>query len=160
MDSNADEVRDEATVTTFDARTARAVVTVLRRAGIAARAVADAVDADEVDVRVPAPQRNAAMAVLAERMEEVRDEALRADTRERRPQRLPTPPPGPQDDDVRGGPPLVMERFANLGLAVVIVMVPLLALTLATPSLPRQARVIGFVVVVVALVVYVRRRRR
>lgn len=153
-------------LTSFDARTAEAVVAVLSRHGVPAAARPAADDADEVEVTVPEGAREDALRVLGTRMEEVREAAQALDARGggaaprrgRAPERDLVPPPDP--DDVHAGPPLVMERFRSLSWLTAVVLVPLLAVTIAGP-LTGDLRLVAAVslMVVVGLLLWRRRRR-
>ena len=139
-------------LTSFDRVTAAAVVTVLQRAGIRAWAGATG-DADETEVLVAAGDRERALSTLATRMEEVRREVVGggggfADT------------PRPDPDDLYAGPPLVMERFRSLSIAVAIILGPLLVVTLAAPAVPRSARVAIFLVLATVLAAWWFARQR
>jgi hypothetical protein len=79
-------------------------------------------------------------------MEEVREETEAGPVREE-----------PPVEDAE--PPLVLERLRNLGL-VAIVLVPLLAVTLAAPGMPRWLAVAITVTGLAALVVWRRRPGR
>ncbi len=143
-------------LTTFDDRTARAVVVVLRRAGVDASSVAG--PDGETDVTVPEPDRDRAMQVLGSRMEEVAQAVAAGDVEEQRRAR-PAPPPRDAEDDVHAGPPLVMERFRRMRYLAVILMVPLLVVTLA-PTIRGNVRVVvALVLMGVAAAVVLRRRR-
>ncbi len=135
---------------------------VLRRAGIDARLVEGvAAGDDDAEVLVPEDDREDAMRILGERMEEVTESVLEADRlQERRAAPPPTTGPLHDPDDVHVGPPLMMERFASLRYLAVLVMVPLLVVTLA-PTIRGDVRVIVAIVllVVVAGALVVRRRR-
>jgi len=104
----------------FDPPIARAVVTVLRSEGLRAWLVGESAE-DEFLVHVVPEDRAAALTALNRRMEEVRicagDEAATA------------------ADIVPGDPPLVMERFRRAGLAIGVILAPLLVVTLARTRL-------------------------
>lgn len=136
---------------TFDAPLADAVVTVLRREGVpaAARPLGDG----EVEVRVPAARRDEALALLADRMEDVRAEVHGGDGSA--PTSLPLVDGESAEDE--SGPPLVMDRLRRMGLGVVIVLAPLLVITLAQPNLPVGYALALFVVGLVAVVFWVNR---
>ncbi len=148
-------------LTAFDRRTAQAVVTVLGRAGIDAWLAG--VDAEEAEVHVPEGRRDEALRALGARMEEVRQAAAEVDAAEarRRGDRGRAPRAAPRDpDDVHDGPPLVMERLRGMGWLLAVLLVPLLAVTLA-PTLRGDVAIRAVVVVavvVVAVIVYRRRR--
>jgi Flp pilus assembly protein TadB len=156
--------RAHVALTSFDVRTATAVVAVLRRAGVSAsgRAAGDG----EVEVTVPEGAREEAMRILGARMEEVREavaaadaDALAARARDRagdRARRAGAPHPAP--DDVHAGPPLVMERFRSLSWLAAVLLVPMLAVTIAGPL--RGDLRIGAAVVLMAVVAAVVWRRR
>ncbi len=149
-------------LTAFDERTARAVVGVLRRAGIDAQLVEGGIGrGDDVDVMVPEGDREDAMRILGQRMEEVTESVLEADRlREQRAAPPATTGPLHDPDDVHEGPPLMMERFASLRYLAVLVMVPLLVVTLA-PTIRGDVRVgVAIVLLVVVAVALVVRRRR
>lgn len=144
-------------LTAFDRRTATAVVAVLCRAGVDAWATST--DGEDVEVRVVREQREQALRELGNRMEEVREAVRAAD---QAPRDRPVTPEPPEPDDVRAGPPLVMERFRSMRFLAVAVMAPLLVVTLGPTLRGSTARlVLGLLmgVVVVALLI-VRRRRR
>lgn len=139
-------------LTSFDRATADAVVSVLTRAGIPTWQDPEPDAHGDTVVRVAAGQREAAMREMGLRMEEIQS-ALRG----ARPQS--TPPATTDRDDTSHGPPLVMERFADLRLVIVVVLAPLLAITIAGPFLPRTLRQIVFVVMATAVVAVIWRRR-
>lgn len=163
---HADDVtaRDGELLSAFDPSTAAAVVSVLQRRGHDAWLAAGD-DADERAVMVRRGARQRALADLAENMEQVRD-AMAA-----------PPPDEPRrgrgrsgswqrselidDDELREGPPLVMERFADLRVVLAFVLIPLMVVTLA-PAIPRSLRApmaIGVAIVVVAIVIRRRSQR-
>lgn len=120
----------------FDPPLARAAVAVLRAAGVRAWLEPGRPDGDAVYV-VP-DDHDAAWQALARRMEEVRAQA--ADASAARPSvpvgRAPAEPP---HDDAEAHRPLVLERFRSAAALVVVLLVPLLAVTLAQTALPRGA---------------------
>jgi hypothetical protein len=135
---------------TFDPPVARAVVSVLRRAGIGA----DAVDLDtaelaggEATVLVPPHQRDEALHLLAGRMEAIRQHVLEHERR--------AAPPAPSvevDDEAGPHRPLVLEQFRRFGF-VAIALVPVLVVTLANVRLPGVyvgALVLGGIVLLTA----------
>lgn len=152
MDSSQHE---GVTLTAFDPVTADAVVTVLRRAGIAVWQAEGRDEHGDVQLRVAPDERGRAMAELGRRMEEVRDEVAGHVPPPRAVQEAPVRDP----DDPRDGPPLTMERFADLRVLVVVLLGPLLVVTIAGPFLPRTARVVVFAVIAVGLGVVLARRR-
>ncbi len=129
----------------FDPSTARAVVEVLRRAGITA--MSEPLGDGDDEVRVPEAKRGLALTVLSDNMERI----AAAVAQERRKADEPAAVPDP--DDPSAGPPLVMERFRRMGFVPILLLVPLLALTLGTPGLPRWLGMAILVALVVALVV-------
>lgn len=149
-----------AALVAFDPTTAEVVVGVLDRAGIRAD-LGPADPRGDVPVLVPPAARDAALAVLAERMEEIAAAVRTADagtttatSSARRRDRAGSPADaGMADldpDDPRSGPPLVMERFRNLGY-LALLLVPLLAVSLAVPGMPRWLSVLVLVVGTLAL---------
>jgi hypothetical protein len=117
---------------TFDPPVARAVVAVLRRAGITAEAVnVDAAEraGGEATVLVPPDDREQALALVAARMEAVRQHVLEHE------RRAAPPAAPPEGDDHEPRRPLVLERFRRFGF-VAIALVPLLVVTLANVRLP------------------------
>ncbi|MEE8601025.1 hypothetical protein [Euzebya tangerina] len=157
-------------VTTFDQHTAEAVVVVLERAGIRAWTTDPAPDGD-VEVMVEEGQREAALRTLAQRMDEVRDASAALRPEPARPESVKAPRfrrrSEDEDDDqsalpeeLRDGPPLVMERFRNLSWVLVILLVPLMVVTLA-PTIRSDLGIrIALGVAVVVIVTMVVRRRR
>lgn len=162
-------------LTAFDRRTATAVVAVLCRAGVDAWAAAT--DGEDVEVRVVHDQRDHALRELGNRMEEVREAVLAADADPLAQTASETPPaaygddppnasgrgaaPPPDPDDVRAGPPLVMERFRSIRFLAVAVMAPLLVVTLAPTLRGTTGRlVVGVLMAVVVVALLVTRRRR
>jgi hypothetical protein len=148
--------RPDAALTSFDPPTAAAVAAVLSRAGVPA-ATRPAADGD-VEVVVPPELRDRALRELGQRMEEVRDEVAAA-----RP--APADPHGhgvvgPDEDDLRAGPPLVMERFRSLSWLTAVLLVPLLAVTVAGPLAGDLRRVAAVSLLAVVAAVVWRRRRR
>ncbi|AXV07482.1 hypothetical protein DVS28_a2803 [Euzebya pacifica] len=153
--------REGIALTSFDRATADAVVAVLSRAGIPAWQDAEPDEYGDTVVRVPDGQRNAAMREMGSRMEEIADEIAAAPA----PRASIGRADGPvhrDPDDVHDGPPLVMQRFRDLRVLIVVVLAPLLAVTIAGPFLPRSLRVVAFVVIVAAVgaVIWQRRRSR
>jgi hypothetical protein len=142
-------------LTTFDERTARAVVAVLHRAGVPAAARPSV--GEEVEVTVPEGARDEAMRILGSRMEEVTD-AIGAADRETAARRPSAPAPDP--DDVHAGPPLVMERLRSLSWLAAVFLVPLLAVTIAGP-VRGDLRILFAVVLMFAVagLLWWRRRR-
>lgn len=139
------------TLTAFDPRTARAVVTVLNDAGVRAWAV-DGSEGD-TDVMVAEGARDDALRILGSSMEEVRRVALEHDAT------TPVPPVPPDPADVHAGPPLVMERLRNLRVLTAVVMVPLLVVTLA-PTIRGDVRIAVLVAAAaIGLFLLLRRRR-
>lgn len=132
---------------TFDPPVARAVVAVLRRAGVPA----DAADADEAErsggeaaVRVPPDRRDAALAIVAARMEDVRERVLEHERR--------VAPPAPPIDSAEPERPLVLERVRSLGF-IAVALVPALVVTLANVQLPGvyvAAIVVGGIILLTA----------
>lgn len=118
----------------FDPALARAVVAVLRRAGIPATTVGDDEgDPHEVTVLVPDELREAALDTMWRSME-----AITAEQRREVPETVTTtawqPETAPELDDDEG-PPLLFERLRNLGFLPVL-LVPLMVVTLAQVRLP------------------------
>ncbi|HUG84499.1 MAG TPA: hypothetical protein VMM13_08030 [Euzebya sp.] len=154
---------DGVTLSAFDQRTASAVVSVLRRAGVAAWLAAG--HDEDVEVLVPDGQREVAMRELGTRMEEVRAEVQSAPPSDDRPAEptgavARTGAPVPDPDDVHAGPPLVMERFRSMRILAAVVMAPLLVVTLAPTLRGSTARVVLVVLATVAAGVVLAFRRR
>jgi hypothetical protein len=153
MDQNPQQSGVTVPLDTFRPEVAGAVVTVLRRHGVAAwmRATGGSLpglDDGEAVVLVERGRRDDAVQLLVAHMEEV-GEAAAAEPRPLRHRRM-TAPRHPMEDEP--GPPIVMERFRRMGLAVAVVLAPLLVVTLATPRLPRGYVVLVFLAGLVALV--------
>ena len=118
----------------FDPPIARAVVAVLRSEGLRAWLVGESAEGASL-VHVEPENRAAALAALSRRMEEVHARAG-------------------EEAEMSGDlgvadPPLVMERFRRAGLAVGVVLAPLLVITLARTRLSvgmTAAIVVGGVV--------------
>ena len=135
---------------TFDPPVARAVVTVLRRAGIPAEAAnLDVAEhtGGEAPVLVPPDHRDAALALIASRMEDVRHHVLEHE-------RHAAPPPSVDGDDLDAGHgrPLVLDRLRRLGF-VGVALIPLLVITLANVRLPAAyvaAIILGGIVLLTA----------
>jgi hypothetical protein len=133
----------------FDPPVARAVVAVLRRAGVAAEASdVDTAEAagGEATVLVSPAQRDAALALVAARMEDVRQHVLEHE------RRVAPPPEVVEVDDDEPRRPLVLERFRRLGF-IAIALVPALVVTLANVRLPAAyvgAIVLGGIVLLTA----------
>jgi hypothetical protein len=133
----------------FDPPVARAVVAVLRRAGIAADA-ADLETAEhagtEATVRVPPEHRDAALSLVAARMEAVRQHVLEHE------RRVAPPTVVEEADELEPRRPLVLERFRRLGF-IAVALVPALVITLANVRLPGAyvaAIVLGGIVLLTA----------
>lgn len=138
---------DFAELATFDPPLARAVVTVLRGAGLPASLGAGA--AGQAAVLVPPERRGEAFAIMAARMDDIHAETAGAGAVPR-----PAPPPEPVAwaDDGADHRPLVLERFRRFGW-VAVALVPLLVITLANVRLPAGmvlALVVGSVVLLSA----------
>ncbi|MGI9018399.1 MAG: hypothetical protein ACR2HR_15065 [Euzebya sp.] len=145
-------------LTAFDRRTAQAVVTVLQRAGIDAWTGMD--EDEDTPVLVAEGLREQALQVLGQRMEEVRQATAEADRNAARSATTGPSHPPRDPDDVHDGPPLVMERFRSMRVLAVVIMVPLLAVTLA-PTIRGVVRVVVFVVLLgLGAVIVVRHRNR
>jgi hypothetical protein len=141
----------------FDPPLARAVVTVLRREGLRAWLGRDR-GGGTVHVFVDPDDREAALACLGRRMDDVQELAARQ--REDAPPARPAPAGRGQVDGDDGGEdarPLVMERFARAGMVLALVLIPLLVVTLASARVPRGIAVA--VVVLGVLGVWAARRR-
>lgn len=146
-------------LTAFDSATADAVVEVLSRAGIAAWQDPEPDEHGDVVVRVSPGMRARAMQEMGRRMEEVQA------TLRRSPAAAASAPDGPHEpdvDDPADGPPLTMERFADLRVLIAVVLGPLLVITVAGPFLTRtvQVSVIVFLVLAGGLAMVIARRRR
>ena len=133
---------------TFAPAVAVGVVAVLRDEGIA---VTTAPTGDgESRILVLAADRDRALQVLAQRMDEVAHLAAGArmthsgDTDE-------------LDDDDRG-PPMVLERFRSYGILVVLLIVPVLLMGSLFPRIPALG-VIAVLVGIVLVVATLQRRR-
>jgi hypothetical protein len=138
----------------FDPQTARAVVVVLRRAGVPAALVGDGEAAEEVTVAVPGDHRDAAIRALASGMDDVHAEVAR-----QRGSAPPTTAPSGAEDDDEEGPPLLFERLRHLGFLPVL-LVPLLVITLAQVRLPAAYTIAIIVGGTAALVAWRDGRRR
>lgn len=161
---------DGVALSAFDQRTATAVISVLRDAGVTAWVGAG--DEEDVEVLVPGDQRDRALHELGARMEEVRSAVQSADAsaRRRRPRHeekvdgwstpARTRAPLPDPDDVHAGPPLVMERFRSMRILAAVVMAPLLVVTLAPTLRGSTARMVVLALAAVAAVAVVVFRRR
>jgi hypothetical protein len=131
----------------FDAPVARAVVTVLARAGIPARVAELAPSPDERTVIVPAERRDEALAALAASMEAIRDE-LRGPA-----QAPPAPAAGTFADDDEDARPLLFERLRSLGF-LPLLLVPLMVIGLSQVPLPAGYTLAIFVAISVAVVAW------
>jgi hypothetical protein len=144
----------------FDPPVARAVIRVLRRAGVPADvhepATAGAGE-DGVTVLVPGERRDEAMAALAAGMDAIQEELRRQAPPEHGPGGG-TAASASAPEDAEEEPPLVFERLRRLGFLPVL-LVPLLVVTL---SQIRLSAVYAFVLLVggAAAVVAWRDRRR
>jgi hypothetical protein len=140
----------------FDPPIARAVVTVLRRAGLPA-AVGDT-NAEEATVVVPADRREEAFAVLSRSMDDVQAEVAgsrtvtvrRRDAERRDGGRMDAGRADADVDDDEYGPPLLFERLRQFGFLAVL-LVPLLVVTLAQVRLPGIYMAVAVIAGVVAL---------
>lgn len=141
-----------AQLATFDPPLAEAVLAVLSGAGF--EASLEPLDHDEVEVRVPAARRAEALALLADRMEEIHDRVAEPGTTTV----TPVPPTDRYDrTDDEDGPPIFLERLRRMSLGVVVLLAPLLVISLAGVNLPIGYALALFVVGLVA-VVYWRNR--
>ena len=158
-------------VTTFDERTAEAVVVVLERADIRAWTAPSTV-AGDVEVMVEEGRREAALRALTEGMDDVREVTAelhrqRSGGSSRFTRRAADTRAGEDEDDeivypeeLRDGPPLVMERFRNLSWVLAILLVPLMVVALA-PTIRSDMGIriaIGVAVVVIGAIVFRRKR--
>lgn len=143
-------------LTAFDSATADAVVEVLSRAGIPAWQDPDPDEHGDVVVRVNPGMRERAMQEMGRRMEEIQATLRRSPAPDDS-----TRPHEPDVDDPADGPPLTMERFADLRVLVAVVLGPLLVITVAGPFLTRTVRVsvIIFIVIATGLALFIARRR-
>lgn len=117
-----------AQLATFDLPLAEAVVTVLEQEGIAT--IVAPHDGQEVEVRVPADRRDEALALLADRMEQIHQLVKDAGAATATPLPL-TDGPEPDTDDDETGPPIVMERLRRMSFGLVILLAPLLVISLS-----------------------------
>lgn len=143
-----------AQLATFDPPLAEAVLTVLSGAGF--EATLEPLGHDEVEVRVPAARRAEALAVLADRMEEIHDLVAEPGTATVTP--VPLTDRYDQTDD-EDGPPIFLERLRRMSLGVVVLLAPLLVISLSGVNLPIGYALALFVVGLVA-VVYWRNRNQ
>lgn len=141
-----------AQLATFDPPLAEAVLAVLSGAGF--EASLEPLDHDEVEVRVPAARRAEALALLADRMEEIHDLVAEPGTTTVTPVPLTDRYDRTDDED---GPPIFLERLRRMSLGVVVLLAPLLVISLAGVNLPIGYALALFVVGLVA-VVYWRNR--
>lgn len=153
-----------APLATFDPPVARAVVTVLRRQGVPARTGDQPSSVDEAEVLVPGDRREEALTLLAARMEEVSALAAPGQGADQEDTAPPVTSPvttsGWHPDagaDEGEGRPIVMERLRAMGLGIAALLVPLLVIVYAAPSLPVRWALVVFVGGLVA--VYAWRRR-
>lgn len=120
-----------AQLATFDLPLAEAVVTVLEREGITT--ILAPHDGHEVEVRVPADRRDEALALLADRMEQIHQLVKEAGAAAATP--LPptegTAPDADDDIDDETGRPIVMERLRRMSFGLVILLAPLLVISLS-----------------------------
>lgn len=150
MDSSQ---RPGVALTTFDQRTARAVVAVLQHQGL--DAWAETGTTEDTPVIVAEGQRDRAWRILNDRMEDVRQSV--AEDTERAQSKAPTTS---DPDDVHDGPPLVMERFRNFAWVAAVLLVPLMAVTLAPTIRGRTAIWVAIGVATVVFGILAFRRRR
>lgn len=118
-----------AQLATFDLPLAEAVVTVLEQEGIAT--IVAPHDGQEVEVLVPAERRDEALALLADRMEQIHQlvKDAGAATATSLPLTDRTVPDTTDDDET--GPPIVMERLRRMSFGLVILLAPLLVISLS-----------------------------
>lgn len=147
---------------TFDPPLADAVVTVLRREGIPARSAP--LDHEQVEVTVPTDHRDRALALLASRMEAIRDLARGAgESGPAEPGTLsasgdaPTPQEGEEEEEAQR--PLLLERLRRVGYGVAALLIPLLAVTVAGGNLPAGYALAVFIGGLVAVTWWRSRRR-
>lgn len=147
-------------LSTFDPDLADAVVRVLRRHGFDAWVGEPAGAAGaERTVHVASGARDRALALLADRMEEVTGELAehRSTAGRRRPARA-EPDAGRDGAGDDGSRPLVMERFRRAGLNLAVVLAPLLIVVLARPPFPLALTAV-VLVAGMALIVALRDRQ-
>lgn len=147
------EGQTSAQLATFDPPLAEAVVTILHAEGIPTSV--EPLDHHEVEVRVPAARRDEALALLADRMEQIHELVARAGSVTATPLPL-TDHAGDAEEDGSGGP-IVLERLRRMGLGVAVLLAPLLVITLSGVNFPLGYALALFVVGLVA-VVYWRNR--
>jgi hypothetical protein len=124
---------------TYSAPLALAVVEILREGGIPAWAQDPSGHrSGELAVRVPEGLRAEALAMVANRMEEIHGAAGAA------------PPTGEDDEASR---PIILERFRRLGF-LALLLAPLLVVTLASPRLPRPLALVVLVGGMVAILAW------
>lgn len=119
-------------VASFPPALATAAAEVLVQADIPAWVVPH--DDEEHEVQVPAGLREEALRVIALHMEAVSQRAGGPPP----PGTLPVQHDQEQSDAAADASPLMMERIRNIGIVVAVVLAPLLAITLASPPLPRR----------------------
>lgn len=139
-----------AQLATFDLPLAEAVVTVLEQEGIAT--IVAPLDGQEVEVRVPADRRDEALALLADRMEQIHALVQGAGAATATPLPLTDGPTRTTDDhDDETGPPIVMERLRRMSFGLVILLAPLLVISLSG-ALPLGYALALFILGLVAIV--------
>lgn len=150
-------IEQPTSVADFPPRLAEAVAATLRDHGVAAETVDRG---DAADVVVPAARRDDALALMAARMDEIRDRA-----QDESPEAASEPEPGPAApagavDEAEGGRtrPLVSERLRQLW-PVPVVLVPMLVL-LGSASVPANYAVLLVIGGMVAVVALRQRRQR
>jgi Flp pilus assembly protein TadB len=145
-------IEQPTSVADFPPRLAEAVAATLREHGVTAEVVDRG---DAADVVVPAARRDDALALMASRMDEIRDRAHEGSPEPAadQPEQRVTTSGGEVDEaEERGMRPLVSERLRQLW-PVPVVLVPMLVL-LGSASVPANYAVlivIGGMVLVVAL---------
>ncbi|HUH07438.1 MAG TPA: hypothetical protein VML96_06485 [Egibacteraceae bacterium] len=118
-------------VASFPPALATAVTDVLVQSGIPAWALPG--EDDEQEVHVAAGMRDEALRVIAMQMEAVSQRAGGPPTLG-----APHQPDDRPADDRTDAPPLMMEQIRRVGIVIAVVLAPLLAITLASPPLPRR----------------------
>lgn len=136
-----------AQLATFDLALAEAVVTVLEQEGITT--IVAPHDGQEVEVRVPADRRDEALALLADRMEQIHQLVNDAGAATATPLSL-TDGTAPDTDD-ETGPPIVMERLRRMSFGLVILLAPLLVISLSG-ALPIGYALALFIIGLVGIV--------
>lgn len=137
-----------AQLATFDLPLAEAVVTVLEHEGIAT--IIAPLDGQEVEVRVPADRRAEALALLADRMEQIHELVQEAGAATATSLPL-TDRSTRTDEPDETGPPIVMERLRRMSFGLVMLLAPLLVISLSG-ALPLGYALALFILGLVAIV--------